>query len=307
MHPPGEGTDEPVVSVLVCVRNGASTLGRQLGALARQDLGAPWEIVLVDNGSTDGTRALAASWTDRLPWLRVVDEPVAGLNRARNRAVAAARADRFVCCDADDEVDHAWLRAMLEGLERFDVVGGALVARPDRAPRARRLEVPQTDALPTLLDHPFAVGASLGFHRRVYDTVGGFDADFETGADDVEFCMSAVHAGCTIGFVPDARTRYALKDTPSALVRQRFHYGRGLQRLLAKADRCGWITTTPRQRWKNLLGASKPLVWTWTRSLRGDDRLPYLALVAHAAGEATELVVQAVHPPAGGADQLAAP
>ena len=59
MQPRAEAGEVPVVSVVLCVRNGAGTLTRQLAALTRQDFGAPWEVVLVDNGSTDGTRALA--------------------------------------------------------------------------------------------------------------------------------------------------------------------------------------------------------------------------------------------------------
>jgi glycosyltransferase involved in cell wall biosynthesis len=295
MQPPAGATDVPVASVVLCVRNGARTLGRQLAALAAQDLDAPWELVVVDNGSDDGTHALAASWTDRVPWLRIVDEPVAGLNRARNRGVAVARADRIVGCDADDEVDRAWVREMVAGLDHFDVVGGALVARPDQIELARTLQVPQTDALPMLVDHAFAVGASIGFHRHVYDAIGGFDDAFDTGADEVEFCVRAVHAGYVIGFVPDAITRYTLKDTPRLVMRQHFNYGRGLQRMLAKAARHGWIERTTATRWHDLAAAAAPLAWTWPEAARdGEARLPYVARLAHAAGEATELVVSSV-------------
>jgi glycosyltransferase involved in cell wall biosynthesis len=294
MHPRAGVTDVPVVSVVLCVRNGATTMGRQLAALARQDLESSWEVVLVDNGSTDGTRALAVGWTDRMPCLRIVDEPVAGLNRARNRAVGVARADRIVCCDADDEVDGAWVREMVAGLERFDVVGGALVARPDRSERGQSLEVPQSHDLSMLLDHRYAVGASLGFHRHVFDAIGGFDEDFDTGADEVEFCVRAARADHVIGFVPGAVTRYTMPDTAGALMRQRFRYGRGRQRLLAKADRCGWISTTRRSRWRDLAAAAAPLAWTWPQALAGDQRLPYVAHLAHVVGEATELALAAL-------------
>jgi glycosyltransferase involved in cell wall biosynthesis len=284
----------PVASVVLCVRNGAPTLGRQLAALAAQDVAARWELLLVDNGSTDGTGAVAASWQARMPWLRIVAEPVAGLNRARNRGVAVARADRILCCDADDEVDGSWVRKMLAGLERFDVVGGALVPFPDASPAARSLGVPQVAALPTMLDHEYAVGANLGFHRDVHDALGGFDPSFDQGADEVDFCVRATRAGFTIGFVRDARVRYTLVDRPGALARQRFAYGRGLQRLLAKADRERWFVRTPGQRWRDLARTKASLAWTWPRALRRDQRLPYLALLAHGAGEATELVVLVV-------------
>ena len=78
MQPRAGAGEVPVVSVVLCVRNGASTLTRQLAALTRQDFGAPWEVVLVDNGSTDGTRALATAWTDRMPWLPSSTSPSPG-------------------------------------------------------------------------------------------------------------------------------------------------------------------------------------------------------------------------------------
>jgi glycosyltransferase involved in cell wall biosynthesis len=309
MVPPAGTADpaaDPVVSVVLCVRNGAGTLRRQLAALARQDVDRPWELVVVDNGSTDGTRALTASWTAAMPWLRVVEEPKPGLDRARNRGVAAATTDRILCCDADDEVDPSWVRALLTGLERGDVVGGALVPSPDASDAARALEVPQADALPTLLGYEFAVGANLGFHRRVFDALDGFDPQFDKGADEVDFCIRAVRAGFTIGFVPDAVVRYARKDRARTLARQRFHYGRGLQRLLAKGDGAGWWRRTPSERARDLVRAKAPLAWTWPRAFRRDQRLPYVALLAHGAGEATELVLLAVRGPAEGADQIEA-
>ncbi len=67
---------------------------------------------------------------------------------------------------------------------------------------ARALDVPQTDALASLLGHHFAVGASIGFHRHVFDAIGGFDAEFDTGADEVEFCVRAAHAGTRSGSCP---------------------------------------------------------------------------------------------------------
>lgn len=108
--------------------------------------------------------------------------------------------------------------------------------------------------------------------------------------------MRAVHSGFGIGFVPAAVVRYTIRDYPGALMRQRFNYGRGLQRLLVKSAQAGWIDTSPRRRWKDLAIASAPLVWTAPRALRGEEeRLQYLAHAAHAAGEATELLVVSVH------------
>lgn len=72
--------------------NEVDTLSDQLAALARQTYHHPWELIVSDNGSVDGTRQLAESWSDRLPDLRVADaSDRKGLNHARNVGVARAR------------------------------------------------------------------------------------------------------------------------------------------------------------------------------------------------------------------------
>ena len=63
----------PALSVVIPCLNGAATLGVQLAALARQEWSEPWEVLLADNGSTDGSAELALGYRDRLPGVRVVD------------------------------------------------------------------------------------------------------------------------------------------------------------------------------------------------------------------------------------------
>ena len=128
----------PTASVLLCVRNGAETLDRQLAALAAQDYTAEWELLLVDNGSTDASRDIASLWASKVPNLRMMSEPRVGVNRARNCGFSEAKAPIIVCCDADDVVSPGWLRAMVDALERFDIVGGALDPYPLNPPTAPR-------------------------------------------------------------------------------------------------------------------------------------------------------------------------
>ena len=289
VQPRAGGVPQPTVSVVLCVRNGAATLDRQLDALAAQDVDGAWEIVLVDNGSTDGTNALATARTAQMPRLRLVREARPGLNRARNRGVRAAAADRLLCCDADDEVGRTWVREMVSALDHFDIVGGALEPHPHVRAGGGWFECPQTSALPTLFGEAYAVGASLGFTRRVFEAMDGFDESFGMGADEVDFCLRARRAGFSIGFVPRAVARYGVKETTAALMRQRFNYGRGYQRLLAKYDCAGWIDSPRRDRWRALAKTAGSLVWTSPRAFRPDERREYLARLSHVAGEATEL------------------
>jgi GT2 family glycosyltransferase len=278
-----------VVSGVLCVHNGAATLDGQLAALAAQDFDGCWELVVVDNASTDASRDIAAAWASRMPYLRVVAEPHVGLNRARNRGVRTAAGSLIVVCDADDEVTPGWVRAMVAGLQQFDVVGGALEPLTNPKSHWRRDDCPQRDDLPAMLGRPFAMGANLGFTRHVFDAVGGFDDAFVLGADEVDFCLRAQYAGCTIGFVPDAIVHYRTKESARRVMRQWYGYGVGHQRLVEKHTANGWISSTRPQRWsavgRNVASSALRL----PEGVRRASRYAYLASIAHVAGEAVEL------------------
>ena len=103
--------------------NGADTLGVQLEALANQHWPEPWEVIVLDNRSTDGSRQIAERYKERLPKLRVVDASARqGQPFALNVGVEAATGEAVAFCDADDEVSSGWVAAMGEALSRHDFV-----------------------------------------------------------------------------------------------------------------------------------------------------------------------------------------
>ena len=279
--------------MLLCVRNGAATLAGQLRALAAQDHDAPWELVLVDNGSTDGSAAILQRWADSVPQVRIVDEPVRGLNRSRNAGVAASRSGTILCCDADDEVTPGWLEAMTTALRRFDVVGAAL--DPTRINGATpRVDSLQRTELPTVFGRPYSMGAALGFRRTTFDTVGGFDESFDFGSDDADFCLRAQYEGLSIAFEPRAVVDYRTRSRAADVMRQRFGYGRGHERLVAKHAELGRIVSRPLQRWKGATVASVRLVANTPMVMSRKTRLQYLASAAHLAGRVTQLGADAM-------------
>ena len=119
------------VSVIVCTRNRASSLKRTLQSLA--DLSVPaglcWEMIVVDNNSTDDTPDVIAGFSGVLP-LVAAFEARDGLSNARNRGVQAAAGTYMVWTDDDVVVDRQWLAAYVEAFRRWPeaaVFGGKII------------------------------------------------------------------------------------------------------------------------------------------------------------------------------------
>ncbi len=114
-----------LVSVVIPVHNVAATLGAQLDALADQDYRGDFEVIVADNLSTDRTRDVIASFSSRLPGLRLVKAfEKQGASYARNVGTRAATGDLILGCDGDDVVLGGWVSGLVDALSRFDIVGG---------------------------------------------------------------------------------------------------------------------------------------------------------------------------------------
>jgi GT2 family glycosyltransferase len=224
-HPGGP----PEVSVVIPARNAVETIGDQLAALGRQTFPGPWELVVVDNGSTDGTGDLASSAAGAaLPCVRVVTaNERSGVSYARNVGVRAAAAPLIAICDADDVVEPGWLEAIVSGLGEADLVGGRVDVDRLNGPQDRGADEgrPPRDGITKVPGFfPYVVGCNLGMRREAWDTVGGFDEHLVGGGDDVDFSWRAQLAGLRLGFAPDAVVAVRYRRGLGALARQHFSY-----------------------------------------------------------------------------------
>ena len=111
---------ELVASIAICTLNRADSLARTLQSLCEMECGSPagFEVVIVDNGSTDHTGDVCRTFGARLP-IRYVIEERRGLSNARNRAVHEARGDYICWTDDDVTVDRGWLRAYLTSFAKY--------------------------------------------------------------------------------------------------------------------------------------------------------------------------------------------
>lgn len=223
----------------MAVRNGARDLPAQLGALAAQRFAGRWELVVVDNLSTDATPAVLEAWGDRLPMRVVAASAKPGVAYARNEGARAAQAELLLWCDADDMVDPGWLEGMVRAGQSYDLFGGRLSVDRLNSPELRRLrDSLQEESLPVAHGFlPYAISASIGCRRVVFDTIGGWDERFVRSSDDIDFSWRAQMAGFSIGFAGEALVHYRYRDDRRAYLRQRYEYGRGSVLLLVRHGR----------------------------------------------------------------------
>jgi Glycosyl transferase family 2 len=220
--------DHPRLTVVIACLDAGATLGTQLDALAAQECPVPWELLVCDNGSTDGSVALAESYADRLP-VRVVDASARrGAGPARNLGVRLARGEWVAFCDADDEVAPDWLAAMARALARHRFVAGRFEQyrlNGSRVLRSRQLqqqgELQRSDVGARL---PHAGAGNMGMHRADFLRVGGFDPAIRW-LEDTDLSWRAQLAGVPLVYCDDVVVHVRLRQTFRSMYVQGRQYG----------------------------------------------------------------------------------
>ena len=241
-----------VCSVVIPAYNAADVIEAQLRALAAQQDAEPFEVVVVDNNSTDGTAARVAELASATGLdVRIVRTPPRqGVSVARNTGVRAARTDLVLICDADDEVAPGWVRAMVDGLREHAFVGGPVETVKLSGTSAEWMPIPsRTTELPVAWDVRYPFGGNTGLRREVFDAVGGYDEDYPAGAEEIDFAWAARREGYGAAYVPDALLHYRIRTDLRGVLRQQFNSGQGTAQLYGKFRPIG----TPPKSWRSRL------------------------------------------------------
>jgi GT2 family glycosyltransferase len=223
--PFGRDTASPPVSVVVCSYNGEPTIRRCLEALGALDY-PDYEVIVVDDGSTDHTAAIAAEFD-----VRLITTENRGLSAARNTGLEAATGEIVAFTDDDAWPDRDWLRFLANAFKSTDHAG---VGGPNLLPGdAARTEssVAHAPGGPThvLLSDELAEhipGCNMAFRREELQAVGGFDPQFTVAGDDVDICWRLQEQGRTIGFCPAAVVLHRRRRSVRTYLRQQVEYGR---------------------------------------------------------------------------------
>ena len=218
----------PRVSVVVCAYDAADTIEDCLVSLARLDY-PDYEIVLVNDGSRDGTSEIAR----RHAGVRVIDTPNQGLGAARNVGLGVATGDVIAYTDADARVDPEWLTYLVQPLlgDANTVGTGGPNEVPQDDPWMAQC-IARAPGGPThvLLDDQTAEhvpGCNMAFRKHALLTVGGFDPIYLRAGDDVDICWRLQARGWRIGFAPAALVWHHHRTSVRAYWRQQAGYGEG--------------------------------------------------------------------------------
>ena len=216
--------ETPRVSVVVCSYNGGKTLKQCLESLLALDY-PDYEILLVDDGSTDGTRAIA----ERFPTVRTIHQSNQGLSVARNVGLAAATGAIIAYTDSDCFADPHWLTHLVHQLQSS---GAVAVGGPNLTPNDGWLAacIAASPGQPTHVLESDEVaehipGCNMAFRREALEQISGFDPKYRKAGDDVDLCWRLQQEGMWITFAPGAFVWHHRRQTPRTYMRQQAGYG----------------------------------------------------------------------------------
>jgi glycosyltransferase involved in cell wall biosynthesis len=215
----------PRISVIVCTYNGARTIRDCLERLARLEY-PDYEIIVVDDGSTDTTAAIAREFHCRL-----IQTENRGLASARNTGLEAAKGEIVAYIDDDAYPDPHWLSYLAATFLSTSHVG---VGGPNIAPAGdgrvadcvARAPGGPLHVLLTDREAEHIPGCNMAFRKASLAAIGGFDPQFRAAGDDVDVCWRLQQRKWTLGFSAAAQVWHHRRNSVRAYWKQQTGYGR---------------------------------------------------------------------------------
>jgi glycosyltransferase involved in cell wall biosynthesis len=167
---------EPIFTIIIPTNNSAKVIGAALGSILSQNFDS-FEILLMDNKSTDGTTVLAAAFNDKR--IRIISETDRGVYDAMNKGIAAARGQWLLFLGSDDALyDINVLRAVKEALfEQLDVLYGDVVLKSSKLLYGGQFD------LARLLFKQNICHQSIFYNKTIFDRIGFYNLSYKIWAD----------------------------------------------------------------------------------------------------------------------------
>ncbi|MGQ4538506.1 glycosyltransferase family 2 protein [Dermabacteraceae bacterium P7074] len=243
-------------SVVIPAFNAERHLALQLESLSKQSASFPFEVIVVDNNSTDDTAAVARGWSKKISGLKVVSaNEKKGAAYARNLGAACALSEKLLFCDSDDVVAENWVAEGALALDAFDVFSGAVVSIENAIfsdgvatvwsvlklvssgecgglPATRSEDGASGDRPPSFLSAvsdeaedgvwPVMYGGNCGFKREFYLENGGFSESVNPLIEDNDFCQRLRARGTLIKQAGSSVIAYRRRDPSFGLAKLEF-------------------------------------------------------------------------------------
>jgi GT2 family glycosyltransferase len=215
----------PLVSVVVCTHNGSRTIRECCEGLL--ELAYPnYEVLIVDDGSSDQTASLAGEYG-----FRVIRNHHAGLSTARNTGWKEASGEIVAYIDDDAYPDPHWLHYLVATFMNttHSGVGGPNLAPAGDGPIADCVASSPGNPTHVLLTDEEAEhipGCNMAFRKADLEEIGGFDPQFWIAGDDVDVCWSLRQRGYSLGFDPAAVVWHHRRNSLRAYWKQQVNYGK---------------------------------------------------------------------------------
>lgn len=267
------------VSVIIPLYNGKETIRGCLESLLRQTF-IPAEVIVVDNGSNDGSRRVVGDFAVQHPELHVIleTEEIRGPSACRNRGVSASRGDILCFTDADCVADKDWIKDLLQVFDQSEVGAVAgniygyepsnLIQKFLSVYTLRGLQEEMIFERYTLTGGGFAT-ANLSVRREVFYAIGGFDETMRYG-EDHDLCSRIMQNGYKIKYIPKAVVRHIHRRSFRGLIGQSYSAGIGHAHLLRKYGDGVFILQSsgkicrkepfPLRVWISIISAEKKLI-----------------------------------------------
>ena len=208
---------EPIFSVVIPTFNREKLLPRCLQSVLDQSF-RDFEIVVADDGSNDGSRAIVDEHVRREPRLRYVFQENKGAGDARNLGAAEARGRYLTFLDSDDEVLPCWLEVLERELNRSDAsIVCCGIAWHDSLGQCAQERIPEVlgEGLPPQQGH-YRSG-TFAIDRKVFEEIGGYASGLAANQHSELRCrleLAARHLGWTVSCLPDVLIRAHDHDGP---------------------------------------------------------------------------------------------
>jgi glycosyltransferase involved in cell wall biosynthesis len=260
------------LSVIISCYNGVDTIATQLDALANQYWTEPWEVIVSDNGSTDGSIRIIERYRDKFQNFRTVDASARrGQAYAQNIAAEAATGDALAFCDADDEVAPGWVAALGEALSRYDFVASRFDYKKLNEPWVLETRPgAQENGLERIWFPPYlpcAGSCGLGVRKSIHEAVGGFDESLACHVD-TDYCLKIQMTGVALRFVPEAVVHVRYRNTLRGIFHQASRWGeyfnllcKRYQELAGLRNHGAWKRYV--NRWKRLFASLLKCILVW--------------------------------------------